>query len=249
MPGALGRPTGVQGPRAGSNLCSPLAARRGPDSHAGSGLGLCLTQPGLETATGSGIWPWPQPQLRAGCLKPSTCRRWPLRERMSPAQSCCPARLQKLELQIHNSSGTPWLFVSCCEQMEELQIKPSAAREPIAFPTQPRRQQQRQGGEKKKKKGRKRAREKESAISTGAELPSQHTYVQEMGTLCWQRALPGELEEGSALPPPMDAWLTKAARVGGDIGKAERCHTLGEQAVNADQSWQRLHSLWSQRGN
>lgn len=171
---------------------------------------------------GSGIWPWPQPQLRAGCLKPSTCKRWPLRERMSPAQSCCPARLQKLELQIHNSSGTPWLFVSCCEQMEELQIKPSAAREPIAFPTQPRRQQQRQGGGRgrKKKKKRQKAREKESAISTGAELPSQHTYVQETGTLCWQRALPGELEEGSALPPPVDAWLRKAARVGGDIGKA-----------------------------
>lgn len=162
MPGALGCPTGVQGSRAGSNLCSPLAAHRGPDSHAGSGLGLCLTQPGLETATGSGIWPWPQPQLRAGCLKPSTCRRWPLRERMSPAQSCCPARLQKLELQIHNSSGTPWLFVSCCEQMEELQIKPSAAREPIAFPTQPRRQQQRQGGEKKKKKKAERERERRS---------------------------------------------------------------------------------------
>lgn len=40
------------------------------------------------------------------------------------------------ELQIHNSSGTPRLFASCCEQMEELQIKPSAAREPLAFPAQ-----------------------------------------------------------------------------------------------------------------
>lgn len=74
---------------------------------------------------------------------------------MSPAQSRCPASLQKLELQIHNSSGTPWLFASCCEQMEELQIKPSAAREPIAFPTQPRRQQQRQRRKKKNKKNKK----------------------------------------------------------------------------------------------
>lgn len=177
---------------------------------------------------------------------------------MSPAQSRCPASLQKLELQIHNSSGTPWLFASCCEQMEELQIKPSAAREPIAFPTQPRRQQQRQRRKKKikkiknwkaKKKKKAERERKESAISTGAELPSQHTYVRGAGTLCWQRALPGDLAEGSALPPPGAAWRREAARVGGDIGTAARCHTRGEQAVNADRSWQRLHSLRSQRGN
>lgn len=232
----------------------------GAGSLAGSRLRLCLRPwPGdgdgeRNLVPGSRIWPSPQPQPRAGCFKPSACRRWPLWERMSPAQSRCPASLQKLELQIHNSSGTPWLFASCCEQMEELQIKPSAAREPIAFPTQPRRQQQRQRREKKnkkklKKKKRQKEREKESAISTGAELPSQHTYVRGAGTLCWRRALPGDLDEGSALPPPRAAWRREAARVGGDIGTAARCHTRGEQAVNADQSWQRLHSLRSQRGN
>jgi len=116
-----------------------------PGQGAGSGSTLCSPR-------APGSWPWPGDgsELRARCLQPSPCRRWPSRERTSPAQSCCPARLQKLELQIHNSSGTPWLFVSCCEQMEELQIKPSAAREPTAFPTQPRRQQQRQGGGKGK---------------------------------------------------------------------------------------------------
>lgn len=54
----------------------------------------------------------------------------------------------------------------------------------------------------------------ESAISTGAELPSQHTYVQETGTLCWQRARAGELEEGqgSATSP---GCLAKAGSASG----------------------------------
>lgn len=54
----------------------------------------------------------------------------------------------------------------------------------------------------------------ESAISTGAELPSQHTYVQETGTLCWQRAHAGELEEGqgSATSP---GCLAKAGSTSG----------------------------------
>lgn len=168
-------------------------------------------------------------------------------ERLSPAQSGCPARLQKLELQIHNSSGTPWLFVSCCEQMEELQIKPSAAREPLAFPTHPRRQQQSKGGGEKRE-GRKRERSSQPflhGLSCHLSTPTCKKWGLWAGSGplagIWRRVVlsqrPWMLGEGRQ----RESGVTLAARSGATHWE--------QQAVNADGSWQRLHSLWSQRGN
>lgn len=86
---------------------------------------LCLSGPDPIAAPGDGMEPSLQPHSSTRAVQAAEAGT----ERL-PWQAAQP------ELQIHNSSGTPRLFASCCEQMEELQIKPSAAREPLAFPAQ-----------------------------------------------------------------------------------------------------------------
>lgn len=88
--GFVPRAQAVQGPGASRTLCSAWGAPRGPGFHAGSGLGLCLSGWGQQFSAG---------HIPSSCLSPGHAEL-AFAERLSPAQSCCPARLQKLELQI-----------------------------------------------------------------------------------------------------------------------------------------------------